>query len=166
MHIMFALAAVAPVLSAPSPPPVVLLPPTLALSGIPSVLATLDVELRADGEVLWSGPMRVSNRSGAGFNRQKYDAPANACVTDEISYSPNSVRSSLSVNINMPRIDPNNYGFEVRVNWDRPGRQADCNDIRRGTRTIALTERFALAPKAGTVLTGDGGLTVRIRRRD
>jgi hypothetical protein len=126
--------------------------------------ASFDVDVRAGGQELWSGPMRLNGRTPASFSRQKSDAAVGDCAPVE-GYSYRGVRSSLSVNLNMNVFEGSKTGFRLSINWERPGDANGCGG-QDGTRTIGLTQSFSLEPGQEASFSGDGGLTVRLRRRD
>ena len=151
-------AAVPPV---PAPPPIVALPRVDPASSAPPV--TFDVEVRAGGEVQWSGPMRVSGQSPASFSRNKSDAAEALCPSPV--YPGASARTSLSVTLTSRRVAPDRIGYNLRVSWDRPGPVADACLAPQSTRTVALTQNVAIEPGQSVTVNGDGGLSVTLRRR-
>lgn len=147
----------------PGPPPVFI--PSARMMASPASrgpIVTLDVEVRGGGELLWSGQLRVTNRSGASFTRQQSSASPTICVADE--YGDNSDRSSLSVNLTTVRQSPAGSGVEIRASWERPSDDPDCK-TRRSTRTVGLVETILVEPGREQVVNGDGGLSIRVRRR-
>ncbi|HEX7852347.1 MAG TPA: hypothetical protein VF503_01470 [Sphingobium sp.] len=167
MSIVFAMLA-GTIPSAPPPPPMPSAPILLSSrssSPNPLKFVNFEVEVRSGSTVLWSGAMRVSNRVGASFSRQQSDASAEACENEQGDYGFGGERSALAVNLSMMRQSSGSDSFDLRVNWDRPGLRDGCSS-RRGTRTIALSENFVLVERTETVITGDGALAIRIRRRD
>ncbi|QUT06566.1 hypothetical protein KFK14_03640 [Sphingobium phenoxybenzoativorans] len=159
--------AVAPAAVLPPPPPApVRVPPPIFQESRDELLsrkATIEVDIRAGGQELWSGPMRLAGRVPATFSRQKSDAPADDCAAEENRYS--GVRSSLSVNLSLMSYGAGKSGFRLTVNWDRPADVNGCGG-RDASRSVGLTQTFNLEPGQETSLTGDGGLTIRLRRRD
>lgn len=150
-----------------TPPPVfqpVVPAPRLAREEMMNRKASLDVDVRAGGQELWSGPMRLTGRAPASFSRQKSDAPVGDCPLVD-GYSYRGVRSSLSVSLNMSAFEGRKEGFRLSISWERPGEASGCGG-QDGTRTIGLTQSFNLEPGQEASFSGDGGLTVRLRRRD
>jgi hypothetical protein len=158
--LMFLMAAQGlPVTSVATDPPAVMVTPALAMRAPP---ITIDVEVRAAGEALWSGQMRVSGRSGASFSRQQSNAGAAGCEPVE-GYYESSARTSLSINMSSTRRSSNTEGIDVRVNWDRPS-EADSCQGRRGTRSVAIQETVIIKQGDTVTVTGDGGLTIKLHR--
>lgn len=127
----------------------------------PIITDIIEADARADGERLWSGPLRISSLTGASFTRTLRQAAAQGCE---------AIRSSLSVNDSLTlSIDPQRYGeanrYTVTVRWDRPGPQRDACQAARSSRSIGLTETIDLPPGSTRQVTGDGGLAVTLRRR-
>ncbi|MET1754750.1 hypothetical protein ABVV53_04655 [Novosphingobium sp. RD2P27] len=124
---------------------------------------TYDVELRSDAELLWSGQMRVSERMGATFSQQQQNAAPLNCMSPEI-YGEVHERSVVSINLSPMSRFPATGALNVRVTWERPGSGAGC-PARMGSRSVSITQILALQEGQQQTLTGDGGLTIRLRRR-
>jgi hypothetical protein len=123
---------------------------------------TFDVDVRLGNEVLWNGPMRVSQGAPAQFSRTKNDAPAVQC-TDAASRYASDV-TSLSVRLSRQSGQPGEDRFLLTVSWSRPGGENGCPS-EQGTRAIGLTQNLALAANGDLAVTGDGGLSIRLHRR-
>ncbi len=141
-------------------PPPIFIPASRRASG---PIVTMDVEVRGGGEVLWNGQLRVSDRTGASFTRQQSGATPTACAGLE-TYGDTSERSSLSVNLSTVRQATANASVEIRVSWDRPSGDSDCAS-RRSTRSVGIVETVSLEPGRDQTISGDGGLSIRLRRR-
>lgn len=165
--LLIAAMAVAP----PAPPPPVLPPPTaraiVSPQAMPERFASFDVDVRAGSEQLWTGPMRLSNRIAARFNRTKSDAQESGCPND-VTGGVMRMGASTSLTVDLSQ----RYGgdraadsFQLVLSWGRPGDNAGC-PARQSSRTVSLNESFELKQGAQIVINGDGGVVVRIRRRD
>lgn len=150
------------VIAAPSPPLVVA--PSRDVTRIErqatEAPATVQVEVSAAGRTLWAGPLRVARGAGASYTEQLSQAPAQRCGA-EPSHLFRTHRSSFTVTLS-----PRGYGeaemLGVEVRWTRPG-DASCPNP-GGTRTVQIEDAVKLPQGAQAVLTGDGGLVVKLRR--
>ena len=161
------LQAIVPAAQVAPPPPVISVPPVIhssprfAVSNrVPGERYTVEVEIRAGTETLWSGPMNVSTTQGANFSRQMSEAPASDCGPEGYGQQ---AQNSLSLQLNPQRVPDAGASLGVSVRWGRtiPG---TC-PYRNSSRTVELNETVALTPNKSVTLTGDAGLTVRLRRR-
>ena len=141
----------------PVPPPVYITTPAERFE---PVRFSVYVDVRAAGEPLWSGPLRVGGGYGQTSVRREQSEPGDAaCGTGERAASPVATSFTLSLS---------GRGREdrvvlVSVRWSRPGDQP-CG-LGPNTRTVELSATVDLAPGGTATLTGDGGLSVRLRRR-
>lgn len=156
---LLSIAATAPVVAAP-PPPILIAPTFPGKPAGPPV--TFDVDVRLGNEVLWSGPMRVSQGAQAQFTRTKSDAPAMQCTDTTFRYG--SDVTTLSVRLSRQSSQPGEDRFQLTANWSRPGADNGCPGA-QGTRTIGLTQSFVLPADGDLAVTGDGGLSIRLHRR-
>jgi len=145
---------------APPPPPVI--SETFGDQSIAGPPVTFDVEAKSSTEVLWAGEMRVSQRQGASVSRQQSNASASPCSATPQRYDAGE-RSSLSINLNQMRRGQDDYVFQLRVNWERPGDGAGCQ--RSNSRSVGISENITIEPGHEQIVRGDGGLIIRIRRR-
>jgi len=157
---LLSIAVTTPAVVAAPTAPVVLAPASPGRPIGPPV--TFDVDVRLGNEILWSGPMRVSQGAQAQFTRNKSDAPAVQCADTAFRYG-NDV-TTLSVRLSRQGSQPGEDRFQLTANWSRPGAENGCPN-ETGTRTIGLTQTFLLAANGELTVTGDGGLSVRLRRR-
>ncbi|HEU4961310.1 MAG TPA: hypothetical protein VFT56_12990 [Sphingomonas sp.] len=147
------------------PPPVAIttratLPPRTAPASA-TAPALFDVEVSAGGERLWTGQMRTAADVAATYTRTTVDAPPERCPAGIASYE-TSYRTSLQISLGGVGSGVLTT-FRLRVSWERPSDGRDCAN--RGTQTTSRSEVFDLAPGATHVATGDGGLVVRLVRR-
>ncbi|WBO24175.1 hypothetical protein [Sphingomonas abietis] len=168
LSILLSLTTVAVAPAPPPPPPMVLPSPVSprfsAMSRDPGPSILFDVEVRAGGDLLWNGPMRVNGITGSSVNRSKSDAPSVTCPT--VAGYDQGVRSSLSVNLSEVRFgDPDADRFQLRVALDRPGGTADgCVDGERSSRSVGMTENLHMTAGETRTLEGDGGLQIKLHR--
>ena len=120
---------------------------------------TFDVEVRGGGQLLWSGPMRVSTDAGASIDRRQSDAPAERCSTAERGYG-SSEREALSLFLSMR--DATAIVVTIRGSWERRIEGDACGG---GTRTVSFSDTVPIAPGSVKTIKGDGGLTVTLRQR-
>lgn len=158
---LLSIAATAPIVAAPPPPPILIAPTSPGRPIGPPV--TFDVDIRLGNEVLWSGPMRVSQGAAAQFTRTKSDAPAVQCTDAALRYVSSDV-TSLSVRLSRQASPQGEDRFQLTANWSRPGGENGCPN-EQGTRTIGLTQSFVLSANSDLTVAGDGGLSIRLRRR-
>ena len=143
-------------------PPVMVPPPSPMrtavrdMATVPAII--LDVEVRG-GALLWSGTMRVSPRVQASYTSSKSDAPAGICPPQRWYGSGERDALRLTVSFVNPGSAPR---YVVNASWTRPA--GDGCDGAQDTRTVALTESVDIGQRDATV-SGDGGLTVRLRQR-
>ncbi len=127
--------------------------------------ASFDIEVRAGGEVLWSGPMRVSRLVAGRFERRKTEAPAASCGDGGTSRVNAAENTTLSVNVQRYLGAPiDDAAFTLSVTWVRPGEGDACGGG-RATLTSGISQQLRLAPGQSLTINGDSGLTVRLRRR-
>ena len=144
---------------APPAPPVFVVPSVPQQRG-KAERFTVDVEVRAGSELLWSGPMVVSNAQGSSFTRRLSEPGADDCGgTGYVQPAENA----LSVQIMPSRSFDAAIGLALSVRWTRSVLGA-C-PFRNGSRNVELAQTIALAPGEATTLSGDGGVTIRLRRR-
>ncbi|PAX07090.1 hypothetical protein [Sphingomonas lenta] len=161
------LQVVAPILA---PPPIVQVatpapPPRIvaraALHHEPATRPfTVHVDVQAEGRTLWSGPLRVARGSGSTIRHEQSEPPETSCGVDA-GYL--RIRSTgLSINLSVAHHGDGAEALSATVRWTKPS-GAGCPHL-GGTRTVELTDVVRLAPGATVTLSGDGGLTARLRR--
>ncbi|MDO6413201.1 hypothetical protein Q4F19_02285 [Sphingomonas sp. BIUV-7] len=123
--------------------------------------ATYDVDVRLGSAPLWSGPMRVSDYNGASFSQEKTDGSAADCAADRRGGG--QERSSLLIRLSGRGIGDRSI-TQLTITVMRPGAVGRCED-QASTRTVGLTESFAIEPGQDVRIEGDGGLSVRVHRR-
>lgn len=160
--------AIAQMVSVPAPSPPVIAPVVARVAPLPAspgptMTMDVDVEVRGNSEVLWTGRMRVSDRQGASFSRQQSNADPSRCVSTE-SYYGAGERTALSINLSATRRGSSDGGLELRASWERPGDNENCLG-RRGTRTVGVAETVWIEAGREQTIRADGGLTIRLRRR-
>jgi hypothetical protein len=156
--------AIAAQIAAPAPPPIFI--PSAPPSGgtvARGPIITLDVEVRGGGALLWSGQLRVADRSPASFTRQQSGAAQSSCTSSD-DFDEHSERSSLSIYVSTARQTSTGTALDIRATWDRPSDSSGCK-TRRSTRTVGIAETISLGPGGEQTVSGDGGLTIRLRRR-
>ena len=144
----------------PSPPSVFVAPRSMMASPRGRERFLVDVEVRAGGDVLWSGPMTVSTGQVTSFMRRLSEPGPDDCSPG--GYVP-SLENSLSVQISSQGRSNGDAAFAVSVRWGRsvPGA---CPD-RAGNRSVELSQTVSLEPGRTVTVSGDADLTVRLRRR-
>ena len=161
---MLALFAAAQIVAAPPAPPA---PPVIypTFTMRPGYRAsgqgeryTVDVEVRGGGAVLWSGPLRVGGSYGATTIRRDQSEPGDASCPSSDYASPIATSFTLTLS---PR--GSNGSLSVTVRWSRPGDQP-CGPG-PNSRTVELTQVVALDQGGNVTVNGDGGVSVRLRRR-
>lgn len=159
MLIMLAVqAAATPVL--PNPPPL----STALISPVPPraergadapvAVRTVEVVARGGSELLWQGTLRVSDRGGESSWSQTRAEPCNGR-----NYFGSGDRDMFSVSLSSTSRDVPG-SVNLRVRWSRRG-EGSCD----GARTVEMSQTMVLAAGERTVVTGDGGLRLELRRR-
>lgn len=151
--------------TAPPPPIVMVTPPAppappMARREIERFL--VDVEIRAGGELLWSGPLRVASGQPSTFRRDSSEPAAQSCAD---VYGSGAQQNSLQFSITpswQPGPDPQRA--MVLLRWGRPGANP-CVGRSGGARSVELSDSVLLAAGQWATVTGDAGLVLRIRRR-
>ena len=121
---------------------------------------TIAVDLRASGEPLWSGTLRIGGRYGnAGFNQSKNEF-AEPCAGKPSAYENASSNRQLNFNISRrnPQQDPDQ--FYVYVNWTQP--LAACEG--EETNTFGFNRVIELPAGKTVSIEGAGGLVVKLTR--
>ncbi|MBV9842236.1 MAG: hypothetical protein JOY99_12040 [Sphingomonadaceae bacterium] len=122
----------------------------------------IDVEVRQADTVLYSGMMRVAGNIGASYSLNIMNAPRGLC-TGRLTYDMGE-RSSLQVNLRSESFRDQPDRFALDLHYDRPASDRSC-DQQPGTRSIGLNQAVPLAAGASVTISGDAGLSVRLRRR-
>ncbi|WEK42661.1 MAG: hypothetical protein P0Y64_14945 [Candidatus Sphingomonas colombiensis] len=156
--LLLAQAAVHP---APPPPPVIIttVPRLPSEQGITRPRIRVAVSVRAPEGVLWSGALWVSPRGLASWRQNMMEAQADECMPQNgfRSSTANELNVQLSV---LPLVDPaGDERISVNVRWSRPA-SSPCG----GSRIVELQEQARLDKRGPTILKGDGGLVVELRR--
>jgi hypothetical protein len=149
-----------PPITPPAPPasPAYSAPIASRYGAMPVERFTVDVEVKAGGELLWSGALRVSSANQTSFRREIVEAPIEPCTTTD--YGIGAAQSSLNLTLQAQR---GTDMLSVSTRWGRPG-DSGCGP-RGSTRTVELSDNIKLTPGRWSELQGDGGLVVRVRRR-
>jgi hypothetical protein len=164
LPILFALAVVPPPIITPTAPPA---PPAPSqYTGLAEREAmrpeTLELRVATDEGLLWQGPLRVG-LNGAAISQERREAVAEQCI-GQSGYSA-GLQTNFSVSVS--RLFRTGSGramsYSVSVRWTRPGSGDGCATL--GSRTVQLEQKVELEPGRETILRGDAGLTVTIRRR-
>ena len=150
----------------PSPPMIYAPPPVIRSVVTPNSdqrrpqRTTIEVEVRTGSEVLWSGQLAVSASQGATFTRRLSEASTDDC---QAAGYVSPMENMLSVQLGPFRQVESDGPLSVAVRWVRPTPPA-C-PIRGGSRTVEINDAVVLTPGRSVSLNGDGGLSVRLRRR-
>ncbi|MBW6525815.1 hypothetical protein KZ813_03080 [Sphingomonas sp. RHCKR7] len=154
---MFSLLLAAQVLAtAPPPPPVyVATDDPWRDRGSGGERVRLGVIVRAANMTLWDGALWVSARNSSSFRQTVQEAQPDACPRPSAYGAQNEVSVQL-----VPQRAGAAAALSVMVRWARPGDGA-CG----GARTVELRETVPMPGAAATVLRGDAGLVVELRRR-
>ena len=168
---LLALLAVAQTAPAPPAPPVRRAPPPPVVTAVaappsayfhdrsgPAARFVVEAEVRGADAVLWSGPLRVSGGYNQTSVRREQSEPGEAECRPGRGVAPITTSFNLTLN---GRGQEDQVTFNVR--WSRPGDQPCAPGP--NSRTIELTGTVDLPPGGTATLTGDGGLSVRLRRR-
>ena len=154
---------VSPPVAPPAPPWVVGSPPSppappMRSSGARS-LYPVSVELRAGTALLWSGTVEVGGTGSTSLSH-RLSEPAPSCgdALPGRRYAETSYSLSL-----YPHLDgAGTVRLQVNASWTRtdPG---SC-DLPSGSRTVSFTQEVELVHGRPSILRGDGGLTVTLKR--
>lgn len=149
-------------------PPATIAPPTTDRNRVVTATprttdapAVFDVEVVADGVRLWSGAMRATSTTSAAYEQTATNAPPAECPRSVDRFAA-SYRSALRLNLQMIAGGPD-ATFKLTASWERPSPDRDCRNL--GSATTSRTETFDLATGERHVVSGDGGLEVRVTRR-
>ncbi|MBB3692503.1 hypothetical protein [Sphingomonas sp. BK580] len=157
---MFSLLLVAQVLAtAPPPPPVYVMidEPQRERGRGNGERVRLGVVMRAGNTTMWDGTLWVSARNISSFRQSIQEAQPVACP--RAAAYPYAAQNEVSVQL-VPQGSGEASSLSVTARWVRPGEGA-CG----GARTIELRETVPMPDAAATVLRGDAGLIVELRRR-
>lgn len=157
------------------PPPIVITsappasPPNVVTSHYsgdrtaPAERYTIEVDIRADGQTLWAGPLRLATSSTTSFRRDQSEPVSAACETTGMLYRAGRL-DALSITLNPVRYSGEGPSrLTVAVRWSRPDETACPSRV--GTRVVEISDTLTLAPGQTITLTGDGGLVTRLTRR-
>jgi hypothetical protein len=140
----------------PAPPAIHVVQPNRNLTEV----TTVDVVVRAGNEVLFEGPLRVAVIAPAAMSHEQTEAPPAGCPAK--GYRDRAVRR-LRLNLSANAGQGGDRDYAVSVSWTRPIDRA-C-PAPTGTRTVELTETVMLSVGRAVTVTGDGDLSVTLRRR-
>ncbi len=127
-------------------------------------IVALEVEVSAGGERLWSGVLRVNSQQSANYTSSLRQArPPCPGMEDAPRYYGNGEQIQLNVGIERRGWENNVDGFNFQISWVHPRQACDNGG---GQATVGFNQGFVLRPGASTQLNGDGGLTIRITRRN
>jgi hypothetical protein len=149
------------------PPPVVSVP-----SGLPAVYAipeaneappdALEMRVAAGSEKLWEGRLRVGQTGASLIQYIDQAEPADCPASDHSR----SVHQTVSVSLQRWKLSTTPAGafnYQLRVSWQRPDSPRGC--LSDGARTVEVKQGLDLRPGQETILKGDVGLVVWVRRR-
>jgi hypothetical protein len=123
-------------------------------------LISIDVEVRGGREQIWAGNLRIRGNGNSGnYNQSKRDAGDPCPGADERSAQRTN---DLRVTISRSYSDEGQDRFSVGATWTRP--QDACPDG-AGSRSVSFQQSVVLKSGETRELTGDGGLLVRLTRR-
>jgi hypothetical protein len=168
--------AVAPVAPAPPPPMVVTTPslssesprvivlPAPSFSG-PRTTDTINVQLRVDDRLLWSGDLTRASDGTASFSQQMRESRACPDASSGSRGTTAMQNSSLSVML-APSYPIDGGTLRVSIERTRPyGAAAAHCDGEEGSSTLRFESRAQLAPGKPVTLKGEGGLSATLTRR-
>lgn len=117
------------------------------------------VVLRGGGAVLWQGDLWVARGAQSSWRQQVQEPGPEECGGNRFMYDSSGRETSVSL---MSHDDGREEAPILRVTarWARPGAEP-CSGIRK----VELEETVPAAGPGPVVLSGDGGLTVELRRR-
>jgi hypothetical protein len=147
-----------PVMTVHTAPPMAT--PILAAPDLPAPSPVLlDIRVSGDGGIIWEGSLRVG--PSASYSENRSESRATPC-SPYLGYDP-GLRSGFTLNLShySTREKPNQ--FSVGASWSRPANPQDCAEP--GSRSVQFQQTVELAPGTERVVQGDGGLSVRLRRR-
>jgi hypothetical protein len=147
-----------PVMTVHTAPPMAT--PILAAPDLPAPSPVLlDIRVSGEERVIWEGSLRVG--PSASYSENRSESRATPC-SPYLSYE-QGLRSSLSLNLSHYGTREKPDQFSVSVSWSRPADPQGCGEP--GSRSVQFQQVIELAPGTERIVRGDGGLTVRLRRR-
>jgi len=154
--------------SAPPAPPALPAPPSPPMiyavhggEGRATERYVVDVDVRADGALVWAGALRVASNAQASFRRDQTEAEESDCGIRG-GYRP-GVQTGFSLQLRPSRFGESDSTIAMSLRWTRPG-AARC-PVQSSTRTIEMNDSTGLKPGETVTLKGDGGLAVKLHRR-
>lgn len=163
--------------STPPPPAIVHVAPepVVGVPGLPGRAAVyaipeanevppdeLEMRVTAGSEKLWEGRLRAGKVGASLIQYINQAEPAGCPATDQEK----SVHSTVSVSLQRWKLSTTPAGafnYQMRVSWKRPSSARGC--LTEGARTVEINQGLDLKPGQATVVKGDVGLTVWVRRR-
>lgn len=161
MNLVQAVSAILPVAPPAPPAPPVIFSERLGNGRMATERYMVDVDVRADGAVVWTGALRVASNGLASFRRDQSEADERDCGTRSGFRS--GVQTGFSLQLRPLRFDDTDSGIAVSLRWTRPG--AGTCPIQSGTRTIEMNDTVGLKAGESVTLKGDGGLVIKLHRR-
>lgn len=154
----------APVIMRTAPPPPVMESPADSADRIRALqeVVTLDVEVTGGSERLWLGNLRVNNQQSGDYNSTMSQARLLCPGQDyERSYG-GGLQDRLTLSFQRRDWNRDIDGFYVRISWTHP-REACGGGA--GQSTVGFEQGVVLRPGETKLLTGDGGLVLKVSRR-
>jgi hypothetical protein len=146
------------IVSVPRPPVTV---PASALPASASI-ATIAVDVSAEGKPIWQGSLRVGVNAGASFNQQTQQASERP-ETCDLDARVGSSRDSFSIQLSRFRRSNEAEAINVTASWGRSARTGVCGSYDSPNRTVSLTDVVTVTPGRPAQLRGDGGLIITLR---
>jgi hypothetical protein len=131
-------------------------------SSAPRERYMVDVEIRGEGQVLWSGELRLATNQQTSVRRDLTQPGATACSEPRLG---SVERTGLDLVLTPRAWSEADAGVEMTLRWGRPSGNACANFDGVSARTVELRDTIRLAPGQWVTVSGDAGLTLRIRRR-
>ncbi len=121
---------------------------------------SIDVDLRAGSQPLWSGTLRIGTPHGSANFSQSKNEYADPCP-GEAGNNSRSASYNLNFYINHRYSQDSANEFDVNVQLLRP--QSACPG--RGTDTAGFQRSVVLEPGRTAMLSGPEGLSIKLTRR-
>ncbi len=149
--------------TAPPPPPV-MESPTDSADRIRAMqeVVTLDVEITGGGERLWLGNLRINSQQTGDYNSTVSQARLPCPGQDYERQYGGGLQDRLTLSFQRRDWNRDIDGFYLRISWTHPREACGTG---AGQSTVGFEQGIVLRPGETKLLTGDGGLVLKVSRR-
>ncbi|HEY5722833.1 MAG TPA: hypothetical protein VIT45_10980 [Allosphingosinicella sp.] len=122
----------------------------------------IELRVTAEGQILWEGPLMVSDRQQAHINYSKREAAPALCREDQNRGE--GRQNNITIGLGSNYGDRTRPSYRLDVGWVRSVEERVCGG--GGTRSVSVNQTVLLPVGRSVTVEGDGGLSIEMIRRD